>query len=183
MALDRTWLNSLVDDTGTGTTGTVWNKSAVTHVYDDVDVALAAGAAPASVACLLALASLPTLLSGSLTYLPWDTEISDPLNMHTGALPERITIPAGKAGIYLVSFQFTFNDSTSGARMGQTLLNRVVQNTVWITPPTPANVVSCALSAPIICAAGDYIEVQAYQSSGANLALTGQPRFSAVRIG
>jgi len=37
MALDRTWYNTLVDDDGSGLTGSVWNKASVDHVYDDVD--------------------------------------------------------------------------------------------------------------------------------------------------
>ena len=41
MALSRTWYNSLVDDDGTNTVGTIWDKAAVDHVYDDVDAELA----------------------------------------------------------------------------------------------------------------------------------------------
>src|SRR4030095_4136875 len=29
MSLDRTWWNNLIDDDGSGTTGTVWNKYAI----------------------------------------------------------------------------------------------------------------------------------------------------------
>jgi len=41
MALNRAWYNSLVDDNGSNTIGTVWDKAAVDHVYDDVDAELA----------------------------------------------------------------------------------------------------------------------------------------------
>src|SRR5262245_13937178 len=41
MPLDRTWYNTLVDDSGSGTDGTVWNKAAVDALMDDVDAALA----------------------------------------------------------------------------------------------------------------------------------------------
>ena len=37
MAIDRTWFNNLVDDTGTGTTGTVWNKAAISGLLDAID--------------------------------------------------------------------------------------------------------------------------------------------------
>lgn len=40
MPLDRTWYNTLIDDDGTNTVGTIWNKAAVDHVYDDVDAEL-----------------------------------------------------------------------------------------------------------------------------------------------
>jgi hypothetical protein len=39
--LDRTWYNTLVDDNGSGTTGTIWNKAAVDALMDTVDAALA----------------------------------------------------------------------------------------------------------------------------------------------
>ena len=39
--LDRTWYNTLVDDDGSGTTGTIWNKAAVDGLLDSVDASLA----------------------------------------------------------------------------------------------------------------------------------------------
>jgi hypothetical protein len=40
--LDRTWYNTLVDDDGSGTTGTPWNKAAVNSLLASVDASLAA---------------------------------------------------------------------------------------------------------------------------------------------
>jgi len=40
MPLDRTWYNTLIDDDGSGTTGTVWNKAAVDGLMDTVDATL-----------------------------------------------------------------------------------------------------------------------------------------------
>jgi hypothetical protein len=37
MPLNRTWLNSLVDDDGSGATGTPWNKAAVSTFHDVID--------------------------------------------------------------------------------------------------------------------------------------------------
>jgi hypothetical protein len=41
MALDRTWYNSLVDDDGSGLTGSVWDKADVDALMDAVDAELA----------------------------------------------------------------------------------------------------------------------------------------------
>jgi hypothetical protein len=41
MALDRTWYNTLVDDDGTNTVGSVWDKTDVDALMDAVDAALA----------------------------------------------------------------------------------------------------------------------------------------------
>jgi hypothetical protein len=38
--LDRTWYNTLIDDDGSGTTGTIWNKAAVDALMDSVDASL-----------------------------------------------------------------------------------------------------------------------------------------------
>jgi hypothetical protein len=49
MALDRTWYNTLIDDDGSNTVGTPWDKADVDALMDAIDVALAAvagGAGP-----------------------------------------------------------------------------------------------------------------------------------------
>lgn len=43
MALDRTWFNALVDDDGTNTVGTVWNKAQIDALLDSVDAFVSAG--------------------------------------------------------------------------------------------------------------------------------------------
>lgn len=37
MPLDPAWYNALVDDTGTGTTGTVWNKAAIAGLLTNIN--------------------------------------------------------------------------------------------------------------------------------------------------
>jgi hypothetical protein len=41
MALNRAWYNALVDDNGTNTVGTVWNKTQILGLYDTIDAELA----------------------------------------------------------------------------------------------------------------------------------------------
>lgn len=43
MVLDRTWYDTLVDDDGSGTTGSTWDKADVDSLMDAIDAALAAG--------------------------------------------------------------------------------------------------------------------------------------------
>lgn len=45
MALDRTWYNTLVDDDGSGLTGSVWDKADVDALMDAIDAELARVAA------------------------------------------------------------------------------------------------------------------------------------------
>lgn len=46
MALDRTWYNALVDDDGSGLTGSVWDKADVDALMDAVDAEIARIDAP-----------------------------------------------------------------------------------------------------------------------------------------
>jgi hypothetical protein len=39
--IDRTWFNTLIDDDGSGTVGTIWNKAQVDGLLDSVDASLA----------------------------------------------------------------------------------------------------------------------------------------------
>jgi hypothetical protein len=41
MALDRTFVNGLQDDDGSGLTGSVWDKADIIQIYDDIDEAAA----------------------------------------------------------------------------------------------------------------------------------------------
>lgn len=43
MAIDRAWWNALVDDDGSGNTGTVWNKAAIKGLLDSIDAMFAEG--------------------------------------------------------------------------------------------------------------------------------------------
>jgi hypothetical protein len=40
MALDRTWYNTLIDDSGDNTSGTLWNKAAVDSLMDAIDASI-----------------------------------------------------------------------------------------------------------------------------------------------
>jgi hypothetical protein len=63
MALDRTWYNTLVDDDGSNTVGTLWNKAAVDSLMDAVDAVILPGtSAPTTTGTQTALA----IPSGSL---------------------------------------------------------------------------------------------------------------------
>jgi hypothetical protein len=44
MALDRTWYNSLVDDDGSGLTGSIWDKDDVNQLMNAIDAQLASAA-------------------------------------------------------------------------------------------------------------------------------------------
>jgi hypothetical protein len=103
--IDRTPYNALVDDNGTGTTGSVWNKAAIkTSILDPVDAALAAaGAYPFSLGAglfvPLAAGTYHNLAPGGATI--WDLNPGGPVTI-TGFAAE----PDGR-------FHFIVNSSAS----------------------------------------------------------------------
>lgn len=53
MPIPRTWYDTLVEDTGFGLDGSIWDKADVLALLDAVDLVLAGGATPTSVAALI----------------------------------------------------------------------------------------------------------------------------------
>jgi hypothetical protein len=99
----------------------------------------------------------------------------------------RITIPSGKGGYYWVYGNIQWLNSTSGRRIIYITKNNsdavsaegfsVASNTQY-----PSQSAGIALS----LVAGDYVELEAYQSSGGNLDLENGPsntKFGAYKIG
>jgi hypothetical protein len=66
MALDRTWYDTLINDDGSNTTGTVWNKAAVDSLMDAVDASLAT-VAPLASPTLTGVPAAPTAALGTST--------------------------------------------------------------------------------------------------------------------
>jgi hypothetical protein len=93
MPLDRTWYNTLVDDDGSGLTGSVWDKADVNALMNTVDAM--------SVACAVSYAGGYTIpVSGLLTPIGFTTKDYDPLNMYN---PGGFYITVPSTGLWLVT--------------------------------------------------------------------------------
>jgi hypothetical protein len=93
--------------------------------------------------------------------------------------PERITIPAGLGGTYLVTASCWFAQNANGFRLFQVTKNADAVNVDPVvyedrSPYTPVGIGSViAMSAGLWpLAAGDYVQLWAHQNSGGNLDLT-----------
>lgn len=120
-----------------------------------------------SPACVLRKSANQSL-STAAQALTWDVETADPVGMHDGANPTRITAPV--AGVYEVAAQ-VYNNNTSGLGTLYLRLNGTtdvpasgVRREGGLTTGTPlTSVSSVALSA------GDYIEVMVVHSAATGL--------------
>lgn len=143
-----------------------------------------------AVACELTHSVAQNIPNSVDTAVTFDTEYFDTGDLHAAGSPTRITVPTGGAGVWLFTFNICFTANATGARGVYLRVNansadrRVLGYTAgasWDSTLAGSHV--CRL------VAGDYMELMAYQSSGAALALKGSNSashllaFSAARIG
>jgi hypothetical protein len=105
------------------------------------------------------------------TAITWNTEDYDTDGFHsTVTNTDRITIPTGKGGYYLVEARVSFAGNATGVRSvtmrknGSTSVIGVDMN----NQSASASAV-CVLSRVIFTAAADYFHLNAYQTSGGSL--------------
>lgn len=128
-----------------------------------------------------------SISNNTLTTLTFNTENYDSDSFHsTGTNPERITIPTGLGGKYLVTAAAQFASDSTGRRyiiIRKNGSTNVLPGTI-LTPNSTGS--SLVVQAGVVdLAAGDYIEARVYQDSGGSLNVengTAHPQFQAYLI-
>jgi hypothetical protein len=177
---------TMTNDTGTAANpnsdGTVLNNAWLqASVYDKVDQLLA-GASPynplilggalqldGQPRCGLQNSGIVSLADSTWTALALDTEQWDIGAMHsTVTNTSRVTIPTGQGGHYAFKGQCGFAPNATGMRKLAIARNGV---RIWSValPGTSADYMVLRVDGEFPCAAGDYWELHAYQSSGGAL--------------
>jgi len=149
------------------------------------------GAANKSPAVKVKASAVQSVTTGTLTALVWDQEDFDTDSFHsTSSNTSRLTVPTGLGGLYAVSFATYCAPAAAGcasawvAKNGATNTPRfgVVQ-----VASDSANGVGFSGTDHLVLAAGDYVELVAFQNSGSskNFNLTSPyiGFFSMVRLG
>jgi hypothetical protein len=107
------------------------------------------------------------------TIVTFDTESFDTDGFHsTSTNTGRMTIPAGKAGKYLVTSGTTFATNANGNREMYLFKNGNFYSQVF-QPGTSVGSTSIALSDTLDLAVGDYVEIRVEQDSGSTVAVRG----------
>ena len=122
--------------------------------------------------CSLVGNASPSIPNNTTTLITWNQEEFDTDAYHsTSSNTSRITIPAGKAGKYLISGFILFSNNTSGYRRLVVKKNGSDIRELGANTPSTNSfaVITCSLI--VDCAVNDYIEWAAYQTSGATLDL------------
>jgi hypothetical protein len=111
-----------------------------------------------------------TINNATYTALTWDGEYFDTDNYHSNVTNNsRITIPAGKAGKYLISGYVTYDNGTTGSRQ---LVIRKNGSSTYTQSLTAANFYPTGTVTYIAdLAVNDYIEMAVWQSQGSSVTL------------
>ena len=109
-----------------------------------------------------------TIASGSLAPLSWPSVDEDTSDYFDAGAPTRLTIPAGKGGVYLLEFGAQFSASAAG---DERVFNiRKNDSLLWQLYSVPrASFLRMEVMRTFRFVDDDYIHVQAYQDSGGDL--------------
>lgn len=161
MAIDRTWYNALVDDSGAGLDGTVWTKAQVNSLLNLFDNRPRAK---------VFHSTTQSLTSATLTALSFNSEDHDIGALHDTAVNNsRLTIPAGFGGVYLIIGKVAFAANATGVRVARLHKNGALIDTQSTHAATAATTQVVLVSSILVLVATDYIELIGYQDSGAPL--------------
>ena len=143
-------------------------------------------AAPAAggstfVGCSLYKSANQSISSSVQTAITFDTELEDTDGFHsTSSNTPRITIPAGKAGFYLITGQVNFASNATGLRNCELRKNGTAFTTLFIMPAVSGDWTGSSYSQIQELAVADYIELFAYQTSGGSLNINGGNTYGAT---
>jgi hypothetical protein len=118
--------------------------------------------------CSVRKTSTQTLTSGAFVDLTFDSEVYDVGAMHDGTNPDRITVPVGGGGLYLIAALASFAGSGTGRRFVLVTVNGTAVDGVRMNPAT-ADIMGVPLTTIRNLAAGDIVRLQAFQDSGGDL--------------
>jgi hypothetical protein len=131
----------------------------------------ASPSAASFVGCVLTKSTGQTIANSSFVDVTWDTEDLDTNGFHsTVTNTDRITIPSGYAGKYLVISQLSYgNNATGDIRRAAIYKNTTQLSLANVTPNRATPVASYIADMGV----GDYFKTAAYQDSGGNVTLEG----------
>ena len=129
-----------------------------------------ASAGSAFSGCSLYNSSSYTIANSTNTNLTFNTELYDTDAFHsTSTDTDRITIPSGKAGKYLITAAFAFDSNATGERSMRLLTNGSTtdyDNRVWAGFGSSSGLTTMVISRVVNASVGDYYTIRVFQSSG-----------------
>lgn len=146
------------------------DTNAIEYYSGSAWVGVGGSSTPTVVGCSLYNSSTITVTSGGNTQITYDSENFDTDGFHsTTTNTNRITIPTGKGGKYLLASNFFWGGGTNGQR--EVYLRK--NGAAYKRFDANGNVTfSQALVDVMELSAGDYLYFEIYQNTGGNMSLT-----------
>ena len=127
-------------------------------------------AAAGFVGCSLYNSSSYTIANTTNTNLTFNTELFDTDGFHsTSTNTDRITIPTGKGGKYLITYAVAYDANATGERQTRLMKNGSTtdnNNRVWSGFGSSAGLTTMVVARVVEAVATDYFTIRVYQSSG-----------------
>lgn len=124
-------------------------------------------------------ANITHTTTGTNQVLTFNSERFDIGACHDTAVnPGRLTVPAGGDGVYMIGGQVRWASNATGYRSLLIQVNGATAIAQNNPAPTPAAVTLMQVVSMYQLAAGDYVELVAYQSSGGSLVIDAAPALS-----
>jgi hypothetical protein len=168
------------DDDGTGTTGTIINNAELAKIYDNIDAAFALAQ---NNYCVAYHNTTQSVNSGTSTALNLNSEDSDANGMHdTVTNNTRVTV--GVTGSYKAHGRALFATNATGQRIifirknGTTEMAKVI---VAKNDGTNATAIEVHMATEALTA-GDYLELIAFQDSGAAINVGNATRSASTEL-
>lgn len=142
-----------------------------------IETAIDASAEAAATFVALTRSSDFAVANASNVIVQWNSETEDAGGFHDNVSnTDRITVPSGEAGVYQVTAALCY-PATAGAPAGyrsvHVLKNGVLRFDNGVYVPSAAGVVVAQTVLTLRLAAGDYLQIRAYQDSGGSVNLIG----------
>jgi hypothetical protein len=119
--------------------------------------------------CLLTRSAAQTIPNNSIEHVSFDTELHDVGGFHSAApYPERITIPTGLGGYYLIHGQIQWEVAVSGIRKIEIWVSGTVIARIQ-RPTISGGSLTQQILLPYYIAAAGYVVLYAFQDSGGDL--------------
>jgi len=159
---------------GVGANGTVLTANSAQA--DGVE--WATPSAPAFVGCMLRKSTDQNISTSVYTAITFDTEVLDTDGFHSNVTNnERITIPTGKSGKYLITASILYAPNASNSRRNLVTLNGAVSVGTTVCDQRGGGFSGASSEVNFVgfyaLTAGDYIQLNAFQDSGSTLAAGG----------
>ncbi len=161
---------TLTDDTGDLLSGTPFDAAFWTDIFDRID-AMFSG----QIACRLFHSAAQTGTNAADVTVTFDSEDFDVGGCHEAVThPERLTVPAGKSGLYLIRAQVQWASANNGMRRVQIRKNGadiIAESRVQAAAAAAICTLQCGIEDQAAAAA--YYEIRCQQASGGDINING----------